>query len=422
MTKNSSLKWLYLDFNSYFTTIEQQINASMRYKPIAVVPSLTDYTCAIAASYEAKKLGIKTGTMIFQAKKLCPQLICVEANHEKYIYYHHRLIREINKYIPIDSVCSIDEVACKLLGKETEVKEALSIALSIKAGIKKNVGDYISCSIGISTNKFLAKTASNLKKPDGLKILFRKDVPRRIKYFKLTDLTGIGKRIEHRLILSGVHSIESLYNLSPKNMRKIWSSVQGERFWYMIRGNDIKDDIINNTNTIGHSHVLHPNWRTLEKSNLVLKRLILKAASRLRRKNYFCKKLKISLKSQCGKKFEKNKKFSRTSDSLTLLEEVDFIWKNILKTHKIKTVKKISVILYDLEFTDSPQMNFLESFDHKFQDSLKKRKKLSRTMDKINTRFGKDSITIGSISKKISRFSGTKIAFTRIPDISEFYE
>ena len=153
-----------------------------------------------------------------------------------------------------------------------------------------------------------------------------------------------------------------------------------------------------------------------------MKRLILKAASRLRRKNYFCKKIKISLKSQCGKQFEKNKKFSRTSDSLTLLEEVDFIWKNILKTHKIKIVKKISVILYDLEFTDSPQMNFLESFDDKFQDSLKKRKRLSRTMDKINTRFGKDSITIGSISKKISRFSGTKIAFTRIPDISEFYE
>ena len=69
------LKWLYLDFNSYFATIEQQVNAYMRYKPVAVVPSLTNYTCAIAASYEAKKLGIKTGTMIFEAKKICPELI-----------------------------------------------------------------------------------------------------------------------------------------------------------------------------------------------------------------------------------------------------------------------------------------------------------------------------------------------------------
>ena len=113
-----NLKWLYLDFNSYFATIEQQVNPSLRNKAIAIVPSITDYTCAIAASYEAKKLGIKTGTMIYKAKKIFPQLICVQADHKKYIYYHHKLIREINKYIPIEQVCSIDEVACKLLGKE----------------------------------------------------------------------------------------------------------------------------------------------------------------------------------------------------------------------------------------------------------------------------------------------------------------
>ena len=90
---------------------------------------------------------------------------------EKYIYYHHKLIREINKYIPVEQVCSIDEVACKLIGKECNPKIIVQKAIAIKQGIKKNVGDYISCSIGISSNKFLAKTASNLQKPDGLKII-----------------------------------------------------------------------------------------------------------------------------------------------------------------------------------------------------------------------------------------------------------
>ena len=116
MVNMYALKWLYLDFNSYFATVELQTNPAIRYKPVAIVPSVTDYTCAIAASYEAKKLGIKTGTMIFEAKKTCPNLICIKANHEKYIEYHHKLINEINKYIPIESVCSIDEVACKLIG------------------------------------------------------------------------------------------------------------------------------------------------------------------------------------------------------------------------------------------------------------------------------------------------------------------
>ena len=178
---NKNLKWLYLDFNSYFATIEQQINPSLRNRPIVIVPSITDYTCAIAASYEAKKNGIKTGTMVIEAKKLCPDIICIQAKHEKYIAYHHKLISEINRYIPIESICSIDEVACKLIGKERNPKNAISLAISIKSGIKKNVGDYINCSIGISINKFLAKTASNLKKPNGLKILFKDNLPHKIK-------------------------------------------------------------------------------------------------------------------------------------------------------------------------------------------------------------------------------------------------
>ena len=88
----NEVNWLYLDFNSYFATIEQQTRPLIRHRPIAVVPSLTKYTCAIAASYEAKRLGIKTGTMIFEAKKVCPNLICVKADHEKYINYHRIIL------------------------------------------------------------------------------------------------------------------------------------------------------------------------------------------------------------------------------------------------------------------------------------------------------------------------------------------
>ena len=95
------LNWLYLDLNSYFASVEQQLQKQLRNKPIAIVPVMTDATCAIAASYEAKAYGIKTGTMIYEAKKLCPELICVEANHENYVEYHHKILAEIDKYIPI---------------------------------------------------------------------------------------------------------------------------------------------------------------------------------------------------------------------------------------------------------------------------------------------------------------------------------
>lgn len=87
----NKLNWLYIDINSYFATIEQQVNSALRNKPIAVVPLLSDSTCAIAASHEAKLKGITTGTRIYQAKKLCPELICIKAKHNLYVEYHHKI-------------------------------------------------------------------------------------------------------------------------------------------------------------------------------------------------------------------------------------------------------------------------------------------------------------------------------------------
>ena len=102
------LNWLYFDLNSYFATIEQQVNPSLRGKPVVVVPLLSDSTCAIAASYEAKLKGIKTGTKIYEAKKLCPNLICIKSRHKLYVEYHKRIFAEINKLLFVDVVCSID--------------------------------------------------------------------------------------------------------------------------------------------------------------------------------------------------------------------------------------------------------------------------------------------------------------------------
>ena len=331
------------------------------------------------------------------------------------------MINEINKHIPIESVCSIDEVACKLIGKECNPKNAISLAIAIKSGIKKNVGDYINCSIGISINKFLAKTASNLKKPNGLKILFKDNLPHKIKKFNLSDLTGIGKRMEKRLILANIKTINDLYKLSPKNMRKIWGSVQGERFWNMLQGNDI-EEITTKTSTIGHSHVLHPNWRKPEFAKHILNRLVLKAASRLRRKKYFCKKIKVYIKIKSGYSIEGKEKFYKINDSITLLEKSDLIWNKALILNKIRKVKQVSVVLYDLEPLESAQTNFFQYLNNNFENTIKKRKSLSNTIDIINSKFGRDSITIGSLPKSISDFSGTKVAFTRIPDIKEFYE
>ena len=115
--KATGLNWLYIDINSYFATIEQQVDPTIRNKPVVVVPVLSDATCAIAVSFEAKLKGIRTGTRIYEAKKLCPELICVLARHDIYIEYHKKIFEEVEKYLHVDHIFSIDEAACKLTGK-----------------------------------------------------------------------------------------------------------------------------------------------------------------------------------------------------------------------------------------------------------------------------------------------------------------
>ena len=415
------LNWLYLDLNSYFASVEQQLQKHLRNKPIAIVPIMTDATCAIAASYEAKAYGVKTGTMIYEAKKLCPELICVEAKHENYVAYHHKILAEIDKYIPIEIIASIDEVACKLIGNQKQEEQASQLAKNIKKGLQKNVGTYIRCSIGIAPNRFLAKTASNLEKPDGLQILYSKDIPERIKHFKLSDLTGIGRAMEYRLNKSGILSIPELYNITPKHMRKIWGNVQGEKFWHMLRGEEITD-IKTERKTIGHSHVLEPKWRKIKLAEKVMSRLLLKAASRLRRMNYYSSRLSLSIKTEKGLRLEDKSTFYRACDNKKLLEESRKIWKNLIKNKKIIKIKKISVTLYKLEKKNRLQPSLFENFDKKIILNTNRFEKISQTMDNINSRFGRDSVTLGEIPNKIKSFSGTRIAFTRIPAKQEFHE
>ncbi|WP_222872691.1 hypothetical protein [Hankyongella ginsenosidimutans] len=164
----SGLRWLYVDFNSYFASVEQQEQPRLRGRPVAVVPVDTDFTSAIAASYEAKAYGVRTGTMIRDAKRMCPGLICVPARHDLYVDYHHRALAEIERHIPVTAVCSIDEAACRLMDNEAPADVAIGIARSIKRGLAANVGEYVRCSIGIAPNRYLAKVATDLQKPDGL--------------------------------------------------------------------------------------------------------------------------------------------------------------------------------------------------------------------------------------------------------------
>ena len=416
-----SLRWLYVDFNSYFASVEQQLRPELRGKPIAVVAVETDSTCAIAASYEAKAFGVKTGTMIYEAKRLCPGLICVLARHECYVEFHHRLIEEIERHIPVTAVCSIDEVACRLMDNEISVERSTEIAQSIKSGIAKDIGPYMRCSIGIAPNRYLAKVGTELQKPDGLVVLRAEDLPQKLFSLKLRDLPGIGAHIEHRIQMAGIMDLPALFALNPHQMRKIWGSVWGEKMWYLLRGMEFPEEITVR-HSVGHSHVMAPELRDPIKAMDVARRLTLKAASRLRRMEYYAGAMSFSARLENDIRVHAEERFYRAQDNKTFLDLLNRLWTQALKQSPGVRIRKVSVTLSDLVAATELQPELFGSLPDVDLAARGKSEKLSRAMDKINHRFGRDSILIGMTPSRGQSFSGSKIAFTRIPDVDEFLE
>ena len=136
----ADLNWRFVDLNSYFASCEQQDRTDLRGQPVAVVPMMADTTCCIAASYEAKAYGVKTGTIVADAKRLCPSIILVEARHELYVDYHHRIVEAVESCLPVTAVLSIDEMACRLMGRERPLLAALELGRKVKARIQEQVG------------------------------------------------------------------------------------------------------------------------------------------------------------------------------------------------------------------------------------------------------------------------------------------
>jgi DNA polymerase-4 len=165
---DSSLNWLFVDLNSYFASCEQQARPELRGRPVGVVPMMADTTCCIAASYEAKAHGVKTGTIVADAKRMCPRIVLVEARHELYTEFHHRIVEAVESCVPVTAVCSIDEMACRLIGRERHLRRAMDLGIRVKRTIRERVGTMMRSSVGLATNRFLAKVASDMEKPDGL--------------------------------------------------------------------------------------------------------------------------------------------------------------------------------------------------------------------------------------------------------------
>ncbi len=422
------LRWLFLDLNSYFASVEQQLQPEFRGRPVVVAPVDTETTVAIAASVEAKRFGIGTGTPVWEARRKCRDLIVTPARHKRYVEFHDAIIAEIWRHIPITRVCSIDEVACRLMDNENSREAAVALARRIKAGICANVGGCLTSSIGIAPNRLLAKLASDLQKPDGLVVFEDRDLPHILFDLKLRDIAGVGARMEQRLARQGVLDIRQLCARRPRDAGSAWGGTDGDRLWYLLHGVELPEKPMQ-TRSIGHSQVLSPRRRGCEPARLTARRLALKAASRLRRKGFSARLLVLHAIFEDDKsKWRASVRLPDTQDSFTVLRALEALFPRLVAAGGARPggfrLRLIGVTLGELTAGDGDEQQSLFAALAP-GDALARETRtlaLSRAIDRLNERFGRDAVIVGALNSSRIDQVGARIAFGRIPETSEFHE
>ena len=427
--------FLHIDLNSFFASVEQQLHPEYRNKPTGVVPTMADTTSLIAASYEAKALGIKTGTRVSEAKRICPDIILVNGDHSTYAEYSHKIVAAVERVCPVAHTPSIDEMVCQLMGRERNPPAARQISLAIKQAIKDDVGETLRCSIGMASNRYLAKIASDMQKPDGLIGLLPSQLPGSIARLALRDLPGIGTRIEVRLNAKGIRTMPELLALDRPAMHALFDSVWGDRMYHWLRGatSEVTGDDgaplpSELQKSLGHSHVLAPEHRSPEGSWAVAHKLLHKAAMRLRMEKFFTGSLAVTIKYSLTStqathlaRSEKVKKhlsgitqsgwgmearFRSCQDTLSLLEALQGCWKQSPTGPEHQKPFFVGVTLRNLIPEADVQTSLFEEPGNRNQ--------LSATMDKLNLKYGHTTLHFaGMLPARDS--APTRIAFTQIP-------
>ena len=421
--------FLHIDLNSFFASVEQQLHPEYRNKPTGVVPTMADTTSLIAASYEAKALGIKTGTRVSEAKRICPDIILVNGDHATYAEYSHKIAAAVERVCPVAHTPSIDEMVCQLLGRERTPAAARQISLAIKQAIKDDVGSTLRCSIGMAPNRYLAKIASDMQKPDGLVGLLPSGLPNSIAHLVLRDLPGIGARTEVRLNAKGIRTMPDLLALDRPAMHALFDSVWGDRMYHWLRGNDTGDDGApvpsELQKSLGHSHVLAPERRTPEGAWAVAHKLLHKAAMRLRMEKFFTGSLAVTIKysltreqSMHAEKVNKHlsgitqtgwgmeARFRPCQVTLSLLEALQGCWKQSPTNPEHQKPFFVGITLRNLIPEADVQTSLFEEPGNRNQ--------LSAPMDKLNLKYGHTTLHFAGMLPARDT-APTRIAFTQIP-------
>ncbi len=379
---------LHIDMNSYFATVEQQANPYLRGKPVGVKGSHAKRTIIAAASVEAKKFGVKTAMPEHEARKICPDLIVVVGEPRKYSFVTKKFIEIFDRYTDVVEIFSIDEAFLDVTETAKFFGGAEKLARSIKNDIRNEIGEWLTCSVGIGPNKFLAKLGSDLEKPDGLVIINEKNKDEILLSCELTDFCGIANRIEKRLNYLNIFSVSDLRNADDFVLKKEFG-VYGLKIKRMAWGIDSSKVGVwqdqPDAKSFGHSRTLN---KDVTKKDEMLGQLYLlseKVAKRMRNEGYFGKEVGIWIRY---KDFTGAGKRHRIGYWINDGHEIFRAASEILDTLNIwQPVRAMGVYVKRIT-KDVPYSLF---------EKDRKGEKMLEMMDEINNKYGEETLFKGTL-------------------------
>jgi DNA polymerase-4 len=385
---------MHVDMNSYFANVEQQSNPFLRGKPVCVAgKGSSERTVCAALSIEAKRLGCKGPMSVWEAKYICPTIIVVQADYVKYQFISRRLFTILESYTPTLEIFSIDEAFLDVTGICKNYEEAQKIAYDIKRRLKEEIGDYLTCSIGISHNKLLAKLASEMQKPDGLTIIDKNNIDNVLVRTPIEDICGIGRALTKKLHQLGVKTMTELGHIDLKRLVHFFGPHQAKTLYFIGRGMDENPVLpyyeYPTEKSFGHSYTLPKNIFKTNEAKPVLLKLSETLARRLRQ-------AKVS--GQTIHLYVRFSDFTGLSQQTTVSYFINNGLKiyetaiNIMRQYKLnKPIRALSITVTNLRRDQDTSQPLLA---RDIQDE-----KLTKAVDIINDRYGEFTIFRSSLTK-----------------------
>ncbi len=410
---------MHIDLNSCFAMVEQQAHPHLRGKPVGVAAYNSPGGFILSNSIEAKRAGVKGLMRVRDAKVICPDLIIRTPNTSLIRDVHLKFRRIFSTYSDKVIPKSIDEAILDFTDIDTEYlfgKDLIGIAKEIKQRMKEEIGEWITCSVGLSTNRFLAKTAASQVKPDGLVVITHENVREIFGRMQLLDIHGINVRNQYRL---NCHDIWTPLQFFDTPLAVLWKqvfqSILGFYWYRWFRGWEeglIEDDV---RKTYGQQYALKRATTDEEELNRILMKLCEKMGRRLRRVDMVAQGIHVSCSYKDGTHWHMGRKtYLKLYTTLELYYAAKVIF---AQREKNKIISKISVNCYNL---DEEQIDQFSLFEMKEDIMRIRAHKVSQALDSLNNKYGEFTVT----SAHMMEMSDTivdRIAFGGVRDIEEIY-